>query len=218
MRRKSSTALRVFLSVVVLGLFLGPILSVSVFAQEKSSEDRLKVGVVDVREVYRSYKRTAKFSKNFVKKKKQAEKKIKSLSKKLKKIKEEMEQLEPLSDLWKKRAEKYYQLESKQKLMKDLWKKDTKKLLGKTTVEIYDTIRKVIREYAREHNFDLILKVNQSDIKSKKMERVNDQIASRSVLYFRKKMNVTDKIIEIVNKRYREKKNGDDSTSSATGE
>ncbi len=186
-------------------------------AQEDSnaSDGGLKVGVVDIREVYRSYDRTEKFSKTFVEKKNKAQEKMKSLEEEMKQIQKELNSLEPLSDLWKKRAKKYYQLESEKKLMEDLWKQDTKQMLGRTTADIYDTIRKVIQDYADKNGYDVILKVNQSDIKKQEMSRVNEQIATRSVLYFRKSMDLTDKMITILNEQYRKKNGGDNSDGAS---
>jgi len=193
---------------------IGAVPPLAAQSESSSSETGLKVGVVDIREVYRSYKRTAQFSQKFMKQKKEAEKKMKSLSKEMKQIQKELNELEPLSDLWKKRAKKYYELESKKKLMKDLWKQDTQKSLGETTAQIYDSIREVIQDYAREHNYDLILKVNQSDINKQKMSRVNEQIATRSVLYFDDAMDLTDRMIEILNDEYTAKNEEDGSSSS----
>lgn len=196
---------------MILGILLsGLVMQHAVQAQVQT--DGLKVGVVDIQEVYESYDRASDFRDRIQQKKAEAQSKIKEISDKLKQIREELSDLEPLSDLWKKRAKKFYQLKSERKMMQDLWKQDTKKLLSETSSNIYENIREVTEDYGAENDYDLILKVNKGPIGSGEISDVNQQIATRGVLHFTDQMDLTDKITSILNERYDEQ-NGEGSES-----
>ncbi len=197
----------------VAGVLLGMlVMQHAVTAQEGS--DNLQVGVVDIRKVYESYERAKDFRNQIQEKKSEAQSKIQEISDKLNQIQEELNDLEPLSDLWKKRAKKFYQLKSERQMMQDLWKQDTKKLLSETSSEIYQNIREVIEEYGEENGYDLILKVNKSAIGSGEVSDINQQIATRSVLHFSDEMDLTDQISSILNEQYENENSQSGSESS----
>lgn len=183
----------------------------------QSDGQGLKVGVVDIRKVYESYDRAGDFRDRIQQKKKEAQSKIKDISNELNQIQEELNDLEPLSELWKKRAKKFYQLKSERKMMQDLWKQDTQKLLSETSAEIYQNIRDVIEEYGSENGYDLILKVNKSDIGSRDVSDVNQQIATRSVLHFADQMDLTNQITSMLNERYNEQSSDGSESGSGSG-
>lgn len=206
-------------SLIVLGILLAGLLSQN-HVNAQGEEGPLKVGVVDIRKVYESYERASDFRDRIQQKKSEAQSKIQDISDELSQIQEELNDLEPLSELWKKRARKFYQLKSERKMMQDLWKQDTKKLLSETSAEIYQNIRDTIADYGEENDYDLILKVNKSAIGSGEISDVNQQIATRGVLHFTDQMDLTKKITTILNDRY-EDQNGqgsDDGSSSDTGD
>lgn len=200
-------------SVLFLGMVFGLLLSGGVQnVLTAQDDDSFKVGVVDIREVYQSYERADAFTKKIQKKKQEAERKIQETNDKIEQVKEELGELEPLSDLWKEKAREFYQLKSERKMLEDLWKQDTKKLLGETSAQIYQTISDVVSSYGEENNFDLILKTNKQPIGQRQAADINQQIATRSVLHFKNEMDLTDKIITILNERYQENQSGEDTS------
>ncbi len=180
----------------------------------QNDQANLKVGVVDIQEVYNSYDRAEDFTQQIQDKKEEAQNEIKDLNEQMKQVREELNDIEPLSDLWKKRAKKFYQLKSERQMMQDIWKQDTQKLLSQTSTKIYEEIRKVVEDYGEKNNFDLILKANKSPIGSGNISDINQRIASRSVLHFKNKMDLTDKITTILNEEYNKGSEGSSTNKS----
>ena len=154
--------------------------SSTAFSQE------LKIGYVDIFEVFNEYEKTKEYDAELEKKKTEVEKQ-------LDKKKEEIEKLQSkLSLLTDKQKEKEgAKLSKKMQEYRDLERKafiDIKKERDESMQDIVEDIEKISAEYAKENGFDLM---------------VNENI----VLYGPKTMDMTDKILKISNKKYKKKWN-----------
>ncbi len=166
--------------------------------------DEFKVGVVNVDKVFSEYEGTKKVKKDLLKKKKQIEKEIEKISEEIDRIETELNELEPLSKAWKKQAQKLYQLRARLKVHKNIWKQDTTVAVNRSNAKIYNKIRNTIEEYAKKNGFDLVLKSNSPRLETKNAQDTNKKIAERSVLYFSNRMDLTGKIVEILNRKFSE--------------
>lgn len=145
----------------------------------------LKVGFVDVFEVFNEYEKTKDYDEKLEKKKEEAEKQ-------LDKRKEEIEKLQgKLSLLKEKEQEKEEEKISKKiEEYRELERKsftDIKKERDESMQVIVEDIDKIVDEYAKNNGYDLILNEN-------------------VILYGNKAMDITAEILKISNKKYRKEK------------
>ena len=78
----------------------------------------------------------------------------------------------------------------------------------KSTQLLYEDIVRVIEEYARFHNIDLVIKQQSFKPQQASAENQAHSIGRRSVLYSAPDMDITDPIIKILNARAKEAKVG----------
>ena len=153
------------------------------FSSTAFSKD-LKIGYVDVFEIFNEYEKTKEYDEELEKRKSEVEKQ-------LDKKKEEIEKLQgKLSLLKDKQKEKEGEkISKKMQEYRDLERKafiDIKKERDESMQDIVEDIDKIVADYAKANGFDLI---------------INENI----VLYGAKVMDITDKILKISNKKYKKK-------------
>lgn len=166
----------------VLSFVLVCIMLVSFSSTAFSKE--LKIGYVNVFEIFNEYEKTKEYDEELEKKKAEVEKQ-------LDKKKEEIEKLQgKLSLLKDKQKEKEgAKISKKMQEYRVLERKafiDIKKEHYESMQDIVEDINKVVAEYAKENGFDLIIDEN-------------------IVLYGKKTMDITDEILRISNKKYKKK-------------
>ncbi len=154
-------------------------------APAHSAEGAGKTGYIDSIRAFNQYQKTINYEKELEKKtsKKEAERK-----KKVFEIKRLREELELLSE--KGRGKKQAQIEKKMKNLQDFdlaTRTDLKKERDGVVREILEEIDKVVQEYGKSEGYSLIL-------------------SNRALLYADGKFNLTDKIIKILNKKYKKGK------------
>ena len=147
--------------------------------------EELKVGFVDVFEVFNDYEKTKDYDEKLEVKKEKAEKQ-------LDKKKEEIEKLQGKLSLLKEKekAKEEEQISQKIEEYRELERKsftDIKKDRDESMKAIVEDIDKIVAAYAKENGYDLILNEN-------------------VVLYGNKSMDITSDILKISNKKYKKKK------------
>ncbi|MFA7676745.1 MAG: OmpH family outer membrane protein [Candidatus Omnitrophota bacterium] len=167
---------RILIALVVVGLFG----SVSLTASAKD----LKIGYVDIFQVFNEYKKTKDYDKNLETKKNEAEKQ-------LDKKKQELEKLQNKLSLLKEEEQKKQQeaMAKEVKAYRELERKvfvDVKKERDEKMKEIIDDINAIVDDYAKKNSFSLIVNKN-------------------AVLYGDKVMDITSDILKIANKKYKGK-------------
>ncbi len=145
----------------------------------------LKVGFVDVFEVFNEYEKTKDHDAKLEKKKEEAEKQLDKKKEEIEKLqgklsvlkeKEKAREEEKIS----KKIEEYRELERKSFT-------DIKKERDESMQLIVEDIDKIVADYAKKNGYDLILNEN-------------------VILYGSKAMDITDVILKISNKHYRKSK------------
>lgn len=173
-----------------------------VHLQESTGTD-LKVGVVNLSEVFKKYKRSKEFKQKITEQKEKVENKMNQIGKEVKQIDQELKELKPHTDLWTERANKYYKLRSELKFRRKTWKDRVNQRVKDTTLEIYNEVRSEVNDFADQNDFDLILKVESPDIPNEEQQaNVNDIINRRPVLFFENRLDVTDQVVKRLNKSY----------------
>lgn len=142
----------------------------------------LKIGYVDIFEVFNEYDKTKDYDKKLEKKKEKVEKDlnvkkeaIKKLQNKLSVVKKEDREKE--EEKLNKEIQGYR--EAERKAMTDIKKERDKKMKN-----IIEDINKIIRDYAKKNGFSLIVNEN-------------------AVLYGEKVMDITSEVLRISNQKYK---------------
>jgi len=165
----------------VLGLVVIMLFTLGIFCVTAQAEG-LKVGYIDVSTVFDEYKRTVDSDEAL---EKETQGKQEEREKKASKIKRMMDELELLSE--KGRQEKQVEIDKKVDELKGYdmqTRRNLRKKRDEMVTDILKEIDDVVKEYAENNGFDLIL---------------NDTV----LLYKKDAMNITQNILEILNKQYR---------------
>lgn len=167
--------MRKFLGIVLVAIVAFSF-SVASFAQG------LKVGYVNTIEVFNEYERTKKEDKQLEVKKEKAQKSLEGKEKELQKIQNRLEVLkegEKEKEREKLRTKMQEYREIRQKEFTDI-KKERDEMMK----DIIDDIDQTVSDYAKKNKYDLIINGN-------------------SILYGQKKIDLTDTILKIINKKYK---------------
>ncbi|GEM_PF-4242828 len=93
------------------------------------------------------------------------------------------------------------------KLRYDMFRKKTMALAERQQIlrisDVYKDIRAAINDYAKEQNYDLIIRLQTRDKKHTDIKSLEQEINLTSVLYASNKVNITKIIIEKLNKAYK---------------
>ncbi|MCF7873225.1 MAG: OmpH family outer membrane protein [Candidatus Omnitrophica bacterium] len=142
----------------------------------------LKIGYVDTIEVFNEYQRTKEQDKQLEAKKEKAQESLKTKEKEIQKIQSKLEVLKEDQ----KEAERA-KLQEKMQEYRDIRQKeftDIKKERDEMMKEIIDDIDQTVKNYAKKNNYDLVVNGN-------------------SVLYGIESKDLTDKILKIINNKYK---------------
>ncbi len=118
----------------------------------------LKIGYVDIFEVFNEYDKTKDYDSNLEKKKEEIEKKLDAKKKTIEKLQNKLGLLKE-----EERAREEEKIMEEVKAYKDLEREaftDIKKARDDKMKEIIDDINKIIKNYARENAFNLIISKN----------------------------------------------------------
>ncbi|NQT28421.1 MAG: OmpH family outer membrane protein [Candidatus Omnitrophica bacterium] len=164
----------------IVGCLLALTLMMS-FSSTCFSKD-LKIGYVDIFKVFNDYEKTKDYDKNLEKNKEVAEKKLKEK-------KEIIEKLQSKLSLIKEdeKAKEEEKLNKEVNEYRDLEREaftDIKKERDERMKDIVEDIDGIVKEYAKDNGFDLV-------------------VNSNTVLYGADTMDLTDEILKISNKKYK---------------
>ncbi len=175
------------------------------------SENNLKIGVVNIKRLFEESLEAKEIKSNLEKQQKEVEKNLLSMEKKMQELQEEIKQLSQQQF-----SGESLTLEEKEKelaTLKALYERERQKWVHKFrdkinrfTLELYNKFRNVVEEYAIKNQFTLILKVEEKDMLYDPNYPTDERIRPRTVLYFKNELDITQSIIDEVNKRYLEEK------------
>ncbi|MBM4078211.1 MAG: OmpH family outer membrane protein [Planctomycetes bacterium] len=162
----------------------------------------LKIGVVNLTEVFDKYKKREDLEGRLKGERKKKLDIMREKRKEIDKLQEEV-QLYDLGAEARRKAEeeldkKKVEYEGYRKLAEDGWLKQ----YMESTQQLYVEIRDELDKLGREEKFDLILKVEDRDVRSETINILQLKIELRTLLYHDDKLNVTAKMIKRLNDKY----------------
>ncbi|MFN7181318.1 MAG: OmpH family outer membrane protein [Planctomycetota bacterium] len=174
-------------------------------------EGNLKIGVVNIKKVFEESLEAKEIKSNLEKQQKELEKNILSMEKKMQELQEEIKQLSQQS-----LGMDSVTLDEKEKELtitrtmyereKQKWAQRLRDKINRFTLELYNKYRNIIEEYGIKNQFTLIFKVEEKELVYDPTYPTDERIRPRSVLYFKNELDITQAIIDEVNKRYLEEK------------
>lgn len=168
----------------------------------KKEPPAIKLGVVNVLDIYNSYERT----KDFVTKL-EADKAVKekALQQQEKALKEKVDQLGLLKEDSKFRQElqlDIVQMEAAYKFSVEKWNEEAKQRLEKGVPKLYNEIREEVDAYAKEAGLTLVLKVDDNRLPDKVDGGMESKINQRQVLYYDPAYDITAEVLKRLNDKY----------------
>lgn len=181
---------------ILLPLWIGGLMSPA-WTQQATSPS-LKIGMVNMREVFTQYKKAKLFEDQLEKEKKAEEASIQELEKQMKSGMDQIDEIRktnPDSELLKEKRENLVTMEALRRYRADSWNDRVKDIINKNTAAIYNDIRAVIDVYAQNNGYDLVMKIEDGKLEMDTDESSNQRIARRAVLYANSNFDVTNQII-----------------------
>lgn len=164
-------------------------------------EAGLRVGVVNVKEVFSNYTVAKQFEAEVEKEKTSAQEEINGIEKEMKDLMAEIQILEPNSALRLEKEETLLQKDTLRKFKSERWKAITLKRINENTAKIYNAIRAEVDAYAAEQGYTLVFKVETPRLEEKSEESANKRVNMRNVLYFSPTMDLTAMITQRLNSK-----------------
>jgi Skp family chaperone for outer membrane proteins len=166
-----------------------------------------KVGFVNLKKIFKDYQKIKDMEQRINRETEKEMAKIKGLEEEVKVLRDEIPLYRPGSKI-RERKEK----ELTDKLFEIKYRKDKASYFFAEKMksgieEIYREVVKEIEKYAERRSFFMILRVSDADFfGAKSADALKMEIKTRDVLYWGKKYDITDTIIEVMNKKYAEEK------------
>jgi Skp family chaperone for outer membrane proteins len=171
------------------------------FSQDKPDQLAAKIGVVNMVEVFGKYSKTKEYETLLEKDKKKEELKIQEIEKELKTLTDEIDALDKYSELRREKTERLAVLSAQREYRAKNWNVWIRRKVNDQTATIYNEIREQIAKYAKEQGYTLIIKTEPTPLTVEAEESAGDKINIRALLYYDKAIDLTDAIIEVINKK-----------------
>ena len=175
-----------------------------VFAQSSG-----KIGFVDLKKVFRDYKKVSVMEEKIRQETEVEVAKIKSLNEEAKQLKEEIPLYKAGSKLRENKEKRLTDLAFEVKYLEAKSNHYLSERLKKSLENVYREVSVEIEKYAQMNNYFIILSVSEPDFMGNQTaEALRAQIITRNVLYWEKKNDITNLIIQRLNEAYEKEKKG----------
>jgi Skp family chaperone for outer membrane proteins len=176
------------------------------FADNK--DEGLKIGFLNLKSVFRDYKKIKEMENDINKETEVELSKMKELDEQTKQLREEIPLYRPGSAIRKRKEQ-----ELTDKLFEIKFKKDKANYFFaekmKAGIEkVYQEITQEVEQYAKQNDFYMIVRVADADFfGAQSADALRMEINTRDVLYWGKKYDITTLIVTEMNKKYQAEKN-----------
>ncbi len=177
-----------------------------VLAQEGVAARPLKIGIIDVRQIYVSYDKRPIFEKEIETMQATMRARYAERTEKLRNLADEIEQFEDGSEERKERMKTYQKRIAELQSFQQAAQKIRDERISEITKELYGDIDEVIKAYGKEHDYDIILKKDILEEKSYGQMELLLRIGQRIILYHKDSLDVTQDILKRVNEKYNARK------------
>ena len=168
----------------------------------------LKVGVVDLNSVFEKYEKRRTFDAQLKEQGNQYQKIINDKKKELVSLNEKIQLLDLGSEARKKDEETF----EKKNMEFESYAKFVERSMarkGKDCFEsLYSEICKEVEDIGRREQYDLIIKKEEPELQSGGLSELQLKIAIKTVLYHSDSVDITNQVVENLNKRYSEASKG----------
>jgi|GEM_PF-3548104 len=169
---------------------------------EEKPKTGMKIGFADIKKIIDEYKRTQTLEEKIDREREKKSDEIQKKKTKLDEIKDELKMLAKGSLVFFKKTKEGRRLEMEINLMEDELKIDLQRRLLWATKQIYEDISMKIEDFAREKGYMVIFKVEKGEIESESKAELILKINSRSVLYYDPSLDVSQEIIDRLNRDF----------------
>ncbi|NUM36966.1 MAG: OmpH family outer membrane protein [Candidatus Brocadiae bacterium] len=175
----------------------------SFFLPSLVNAQNVKIGFIDLKKVFRDYKKVTVMEETIRQETEAEMSKIKGLKEEVKQLKEEIPLYKAGSKIRqnkeKRLTEKLFEIKYAEERANHFFTQKLKIGLE----DIYREVSEEIEEYARKNNFFMVLRVAEPDFfGSQTAEALRMQIHTRDVLYWGKDYDITNTILERMNENY----------------
>lgn len=205
---KNSKKVKVFLGLMASVACLCLFSLNSVHAKESDTARGLKVGIVDLNSVFEKYEKRKSADAQLKEQEKQYQKTINDKKKELISLNEKIQLLDLGSEARRKDEEtferKNMELESYAKFAeKNLMKKYKDYFEG-----LYKEVCKEVEAIGKREQYDLIIKKEEPELQSGGISELQFKVGIKTVLYHSEAVDITNKVIDNLNKKYSEASKG----------
>lgn len=192
MNETAMRAAKRFLSWLIVLAICGPVL-----AQTTTERRELKLGVVDLAQVFKAYDKSAMLEKRINAEREEFQDQLTAQKNVISDLTKELDLLDMVSQSYQLKEEEKAVALARFKLMKRRIDVTMKQRFEDYNLELLDDIEAVVQEYGKERAFTLILKVQTQPLDSQKL-----LVGLKNVLYFADELDITKDVIVLLNRRY----------------
>lgn len=162
-----------------------------------------RLGVVDLGKVFTSYKRTKEYEQKFNEERDQLRKELDELRKQINEATKELEMLDQAAQAYALKEEERIILARRLEYKKERLEITIRKRFDEYRLKILDDIDSVVKKYGEEQKFTLILKVEgQPTDEERRLIGPMNLEALKGVLYYANQVDITQPIVEILNRQF----------------
>ncbi|MFH0964936.1 MAG: OmpH family outer membrane protein [Planctomycetota bacterium] len=169
--------------------------ALSLRAAAQVERQALKVGVVDFKRAFDSYKKKAEHEAKIEAENNRISEEVRAKNEELKTLQTNVQLFEEGSEERNKADEALRKKRIEYQAFVEQSKQDLMRMQRNSIVAIYDDITKVIREYGKAQEFDLIIKRDVPDLRASNLLDLQFQINNHKLLYNSDALDVTDAIV-----------------------
>jgi Skp family chaperone for outer membrane proteins len=192
----------------------GIVVCITIFAvlnAQEAQKSQLKIGIVNIKKIFEDSLEAKDIKSGLEKEQKEMEKKILEYEKRMRELQQELEELQkqPLSAgslTFSEKKKELATLKSTYEFEKQEWNQKIREKVNSLTLELYNKFRNIVEEYAIKNGFSLVLKVEEKELQYDPMFPTDERIRPRTVLYYKNELDITQPVIDEINKRYLEEK------------
>lgn len=159
----------------------------------------LRVGVVNVKEVFARYKVAQQFEEGLKAERDSAQAQIVGIEKQMQDLMAEIRILPEGNALRLQKEEELLQLDTLRKYRGERWKAVMQRRINENTARLYNALRAEVDAYAQENGYQLIFKTEAPRLEEDSDESANKRVNSRTVLWCAPELDLTAVILERLN-------------------
>jgi len=196
---------KTILSTVALALTFGCVLSVNTAsAQNDASASPTKVGLIDMAYVFKNYKKFQALRDDLKEEIQGSDQKAKSLATQIQTIQQQLQSgtLSEGSSEYAAKEKKLTELKSDFQAFREVAQRDFLRKEAEIYKTVYMEVSDAVKLYAQHYKYGVILRFNRQGVDASKNPKEVLQSMNRQVVYFQSKDDITDSVVQYLNKRY----------------